>query len=81
MFLYLIDTIYIYIHECNSKSSKPRPDRKPITEVECLRGVMVKAMDFSIVISEFELQSHFYVPFRINTFGKGMNPLILPAMR
>ncbi len=44
------------------------------------RGVMVKAMDYGIVVSEFELQSCYYVHFRTNTLGKGMNPLILPAM-
>ena len=47
---------------------------------ECPRGVMVKAMDCGIVVSEFELQSRYYVHFRTNTLGKGMNPLILPAM-
>ena len=39
----------------------------------CSRGVMVKAMDCV-------LQSRYYVHFRVNTLGKGMNPLILPAM-
>ena len=43
-------------------------------------GVMVKAMDCGIVVREFELQSRYYVHFRANTLGKGMNPLILPAM-
>ncbi len=43
-------------------------------------GVMVKAMDCRIVVSEFVLQSHYYVHFWANTLGKGMNPLILPAM-
>ena len=38
-------------------------------------GVMVKAIDGGIVVSESELQSHYYVHFWINTFGKGMNPL------
>ena len=47
---------------------------------ECPRGVMVKAMDCEIVGSEFVLQSRYYVHFRANTFGKGMNLLILPAM-
>ena len=46
----------------------------------CPHGVMVKAMDCGIVVSEFVLQSRYYVLFRANTFGKGMNPLILPAM-
>ena len=40
------------------------------------RGVMVKAM----VVREFVLQSRYYIHFRANTLGKGMNPLILPAM-
>ena len=47
---------------------------------ECPRGVMVKAMDCRIVVREFVLQSRYYVHFRANTLGKGMNPLILPAM-
>ena len=46
----------------------------------CPRGVMVKAMDCGIVVSEFVLKSSYYVHFRANTLGKGMNPLILPAM-
>ena len=44
------------------------------------RSVMVKAMDCGIVVSEFELPSRCYVLFRTNTLGKGMNPLILPAI-
>ena len=44
------------------------------------RGVMVKAMDCGIVVSKFVLQSCYYVHFRANTPGKGMKPLILPAM-
>ena len=46
----------------------------------CPRGVMVKAMDCGFVVREFVLQSRYYVHFRANTLGKGMNPLILPAM-
>ena len=46
----------------------------------CPRGVMVKAMDCGIVVHMFVLQSRYYVRFRANTLGKGMNPLILPAM-
>ena len=46
----------------------------------CPRGVMVKAMDCEIVVSEFVLQARYYVHFRANTLGKGMNLLILPAM-
>ena len=41
---------------------------------------MDKAMDRGIVVSEFELQSCYYVHFRANTPGKGMNSLVLPAM-
>ena len=46
----------------------------------CPRGVMVKAMDCGIIVGEFVLQSRYYVHIRANTIGKGMNPLILPAM-
>ena len=53
---------------------------KMITGGPCPRSVMVKAMDCGIVISEFELQSHYYVHFRTNTLGKGMNPIIFPAL-
>ena len=44
------------------------------------RGVIAKAMDCGIVVHEFVLQSRYYVHFRANTLGKGMNLLILPAM-
>ena len=43
-------------------------------------GVIVTAMDSGIVVSEFEPQLRYYVHFRANTLGKGMNLLILPAM-
>ena len=46
----------------------------------CPRGVMVKVMDCRIIVSEFVFQSRYYGHFRANTLGKGMNPLILPAM-
>ena len=46
----------------------------------CPRGVMVKAMNSGIVVSEFVLQSRYYVHFWTNTLGKGMNLLILSAM-
>ena len=46
----------------------------------CPHGVMVKAMDCRIVVREFVLQLRYYIDFRANTLGKGMNPLILPAM-
>ena len=32
---------------------------------------MVKAMDCGVVVSEFVLQSRYYVQFRANTIGKG----------
>ena len=44
----------------------------------CPRGVMVKAMHCGIVVREFVLQSRYYIHFRANTLGKGMNPIILP---
>ena len=50
------------------------------TQQNHARGVMVKAMDFGIVVCEFKIQSRYYVHFRTNTLGKGMNSRILPAM-
>ena len=41
----------------------------------CPRGVMVKAIDSGILVNEFVLQSRYYVHFRANTRGKGINPL------
>ena len=50
-----------------------------VYQKRCPRGVMVKAMNCGIVVREFVLQSRYYVHFRANTLGKGMNPpLILP---
>ena len=61
--------IYIYIYSVSQKWVRG-----------CPLGVMVKVMDCGIVVSKFVLQSRYYVHFRVNTIGKGMNPLILPAM-
>ena len=41
---------------------------------------MVKAVDCGIVVRKFVIQSRYYVHFQANTLGKGMNPLILPAI-
>ena len=49
-------------------------------ELDLQRGVMVKVMDCGIVVSEFKLQSRYYVHFQTNTLGKDMNPLIFPTM-
>ena len=54
--------------------------RKSTKLAGCPRGVMVKAMECRIVACEFVLQSRYYVHFRANTLGKGMNPLILLSM-
>ena len=43
-------------------------------------GVMVKALDCTIVVRDFKLQSCYYVHFWTNTLGNVMNPLILPSM-
>ena len=48
--------------------------------VECTRSVMVKAMDYEIVVSEFKLQLRYYAHYRTNPLGKSMNPLILLTM-
>ena len=45
----------------------------------CPRGVMVKAMDCGIVVSEFVLQSRYFVHFQANTLGKSIEPLYSPS--
>ena len=62
----------IKLKECEKK------DNYLDLDLGCPRGVMVKAMNCGIVVREFVLQSLYYVHFRANTLGKGMNPLILP---
>ena len=74
-------------------SSKTQPANQPTNQpnfytlsymihknLGCPGGVMVKAMGCRIVVREFVPQSRYYVHFRANTPGKGMNPLILPVM-
>ena len=36
-------------------------------------GVMVNVLNSNIEVSEFKLQSHYYIHFQTNTHGKGMN--------
>ena len=50
------------------------------TWIHVYGGVMFKEMVCGVVLSEFEFQSCYYVHFWANTLGRGMNPLILPAM-
>ena len=46
----------------------------------CPYGVIVKALDSEIIVHEFELHLPYHIHFWTNTFGKGMNPFILPSM-
>ena len=39
---------------------------------------MAKVLDCELKVSEFALQSRYYVHFQTNTLGKGMNPLMTP---
>ena len=34
---------------------------------------MAKLFDCNLKVNEFELQSHYYISFRTNTLGEGMN--------
>ena len=42
--------------------------------------IMVKVLDYVIIVKEFKLQLRYYVHFQTNTLGKGMNILTLLAM-
>ena len=52
----------------------------PSSKAGCPNRVVVKTMDCRIIVREFEFQLCYYIHFWTNTLGKGMNPLILPAM-
>ena len=73
-------------HRCHVQKEKERviptllPFVRPSLLRRCLCGVMVKALEWGIVVSEFELHSRYGIHFWTNTLGKGMNPLILPGM-
>ena len=41
--------------------------------------VMAKALDCRFEVSEFELQSRYYIHFQTNTLGRGMNLIIPPT--
>ena len=41
---------------------------------------MADMLDCNIIVSNFEFQSRFYIHFRINTPGKGMNSFISLAL-
>ena len=45
-----------------------------------LCGVMANMLECDFVVSEFELQSCYYVHFRTNNLGKGINSLLHTAM-
>ena len=41
---------------------------------------MVNMLDCHIIVSEFEVQLHFYIPFWTNVLRKGINTIIPWAM-
>ena len=43
-------------------------------------GVVANVLDFDIVVSEFELMSHYYVYIPTIRLGKALIPLVLSAM-
>ena len=43
-------------------------------------NIVANMLDCDIVVSKFELQSHYYIHFKTNALRKGINPLITPAM-
>ena len=78
--------VCVYVCVCVRERERERErerKRKKCNQMKiykgCPRGVMVKAMDCGIVVREFVLQSRYYVHFRVNTIGKGMNPLTLSS--
>ena len=40
------------------------------------RSVVANVPSYDIAVGKFDLQSHFYIHFQINTLGKCINPII-----
>ena len=57
-----------------------RIDASPWVGMKSARGVVAIMLKGNVVVSEFELPSLYFVNFRTNTIGKGMNSIIHPAM-
>ena len=49
-------------------------------ESGCPRNVMVKAMDYGLLVSKFILQSRYYVHFQANTLGVGEGATPFPGL-
>ena len=47
---------------------------------ECPHGVMVKALNCGVIVSEFKLQLCYYIYFWSNTLGKGMWTPLSPQL-
>ena len=43
-------------------------------------GILANILDYDIVLREFNFQLRYYILFQTNTFWKGMNHLISPAI-
>ena len=54
------------------------PNSIPMVESPC--GIVVNVLDYDFVVSEFKLQSCYYIHFWTNNLGKGINSLIPPAI-
>ena len=72
-----ISTYFVYT-QLNAKTVLYITVQLRESTISMSKTVPFPTIQFSI--SEFELQSRYYVPFRANNLGKGMDPLILPAM-
>ena len=44
-------------------------------------SIEAKMLDCNSIASRFEFQSHYYIHFQTNTFGKGVNSFISPSYR
>ena len=51
-----------------------------LVEGEYSCNVVANVLDYNILFCEFKLQPQYYIHFRTNTLGKGINLLIPPAM-
>ena len=68
------------IHNQNLLELSTSEPGNPLKQWGISRSIGVNAWDCNIIVSKSEFQSRYYIPFGATILGKGMKPLILPAM-
>ena len=80
--VFIIIYIYIYRYRERQRQRQRKTERKKERKKERRSwGVMANVLVCGLEVSMFKLQPHYYVHFRTNSLGKGMNPFYSPSYR